>query len=165
MTTNQKRLFVVLVLASVTAGAYAKDRHAGTAVVRVDDREYTIPIECNDVARPELGFSTEPSRITREATGRTSGVRLIVRQWKETSYLVISLDRYVAWVPTQPSAGGVLKMTLDMSPVSSLRDGTPTLLTYDMWMEGDRPAGITGVSFEAQCGYRDPDAPSFKKLQ
>ena len=164
MTTNKYHIFIASAVLLVASLSFAKERHAGTAIIRVDGNEYTIPIECNDAARPELGFSTEPSRITREKTGRTSGVRLNVRKWKETSDLVISLGRHVAWVPSQPSTGGVLKMTLDMSPASSMRDGVPTALTYDMWMDGDRPAGIAGVSLEAQCSSRDPAAPSFKKI-
>lgn len=62
------------------------------------------------------------------------------------------------------SIGGVLKMTIDMSPTSSLKNGTPTALTYDMWMDGERTNGLKGVYFEAKCGYRDPAAPAFKKL-
>ena len=164
MATGNVRIYLVTALLFTICIAHAKERHAGTAIVRAGGSEYTIPIECNDVSRPELGFSTEPSRITREATGRTSGVRLIVRKWKESSDLVISLDRYVAWVPSQPSTAGVLEMTLDMSPASSLNNGMPTALTYDMWMDGERPAGITGVYFEARCGYRNPAAPAFRKL-
>ena len=41
----------------------------GSAVIRVDDAEYKILIRCNDASRPELGFSTEPNRITRAAMG------------------------------------------------------------------------------------------------
>lgn len=159
------RTFLIFILLLVSTAANSQKRHPGTAIIHINDSEYTIPIECNDATRPEFGFSTEPSRITRENTGRSSGVRLTLRQWKETSDLVISLDRYVAWLPSQPSAGSVLKMTLDMSPASSLREGQPVALTYDMWMDGDRPAGVQGVSFEANCGYRDPAAPAFRKLR
>ena len=156
--------YILPVLLLTGPGVLAQDRFSGTAIVQYEDREYTIPIECDDASRPELGLSTEPSRITREATGRSSGVRLNVRPWKETTYLIVSLDRYVAWVASQPSIGGVLTMTLDMSPASSLKDGVPTALTYDMWMDGERPAGLDDVSFEADCSRRDPAAPAFRKL-
>ena len=164
MNTQNCRAGLSIVLLFTAAAGLAQDRHAGTAVVRVDGSEYTIPIECNDATRPELGFSTEVSRITRKATGRTSGVRLTVRRWKDTSDLVISLDRYVAWVPSPASTGGMLSMTLDMSPASSVRNGTPEALTYDRWIAGERPAGIENVSFEADCTRRDPEAPAFRKL-
>lgn len=62
-------------VAAITLSAplcLAQTRSLGTAVVRTDEAEYVIPIECDDATRPELGFSTEPARITREATGRTS---------------------------------------------------------------------------------------------
>jgi len=152
---------VILLIAML---AIAQQRYAGSAAVRVGGSEFTIPIECNDASRPELGFSTEPSRITRETTGRTSGVRLIVRPWKDTTYLVISLDRYVAWVPSQSSSGGILKMTLDMSPASSLVDGVPQALTYNRWMAGDRPSGLENVEFDANCNSRDKAAPAFRKI-
>lgn len=164
MTTTTHRACIVLALWVAVTGAFAQDRSAGTAVIHVGENEYTIPIECDDASRPELGFSTEPSRITKEATGRTSGLRLGLRRWQETDDVVISLDRYVAWMPRPSSAGGVLKMTLDMSPVTIMKGGSPVALTYDMWMEGERPQGIQGVSFEAQCSHRDPDAPAFRKL-
>jgi hypothetical protein len=90
-------------------------------------------------------------------------VRLTVRPWKETSYLIISLDRYVAWIPSQSATGGALRMTFDMSPLSILVDGTHKLLTYDEWMAGNRPAGLEGVTFEANCRERDPNAPAFRK--
>jgi hypothetical protein len=156
-------------LLAVTAAVFAQqrvpgsERVPGSAIVRVADSEYTISIECNDASRPELGFSTEPARITKQRTGRTSGVRLTVRPWKETSYLIISLDRYVAWVPSQSATGVALRMTFDMSPLSILVDGTQKLLTYDEWMAGTRPAGLEGVTFEANCRERDPNAPAFRK--
>ncbi len=164
MTTTTHRTCIALAFWFVVTCAVAQDRAAGTAIIHVGEDEYTIPIECDDASRPELGFSTEPSRITKEATGRTSGVRLGLRQWQETNDVVISLDRYVAWMPRPASAGGVLKMTQDMSPVTIMKDGMPVALTYDMWMDGERPAGITGVSFEAQCSHRDPEAPAYRKV-
>lgn len=148
----------------VASAAPGQQRSVGTAVVRVDATEYTIPIECDDPARPELGFSTEPARVTREATGRSSLVRLRVRQWQDTSELVISLDRYVAWVPRPSSAGGILAMEFDMSPASFQRSGLPVALTYDLWTNGERPPGLEGVRFEANCSFRDPAAPTSKRI-
>ncbi len=162
--TKASHRYMLPALLFIATGTVAQERHDGTAVVRVDDGEYTIPIECDDALRPEHGFSTEPARITRDATGRSSGVRLGVRPYKDTLDLVVSLDRYVAWVPRQASANGILRMTLDMSPASSLKDGMPVLLTYERWKDGERPEGLADVSFEANCGYRDPMAPAFRKL-
>lgn len=162
MKTYLKALAGLLLMTSYAAG---QDRFEGSATVQVDTNIYTIPIECDDAARPELGFSTEPSRITRERTGRTSGVRLVLRTWKETDMVVISLDRYVAWMPRPPSAAGILELTLDMSPVSATVNGMPKLLSYDDWMAGDRPEGLSNVRIVANCQSRDPNAPSFKKAQ
>lgn len=159
-----RQMLLLPVALFVATSAYAQERHPGTAVVRVKSQEYTIPIECDDAVRPELGFSTEPSRITREATGRTSGVRLTVRRWKETDELVVSLDRYVAWVSMSVFANGARGVELDMSPASVLRDYQPVALTYDMWTSGDRPPGLAGVRIEVDCTHREPTAPSFRKL-
>lgn len=157
-------VLTVVAIGGTTDDAAAQ-RFEGTAIVRVADDEYTIPIECDDVARPELGFSTEPSRITRERTGRTSGVNLRLRGWPDhPGETVVSLDRYVVWMEQPASSGGTLSLTLDMSPVSVVRGGVPVALTYDMWMAGDRPEGIAGVYIEAQCTSRDPEAPSYRKI-
>ena len=137
----------------------------GSAVVTVDDSEYKIRIQCDTFARPELGFATEPNRVTREATGgqgNTVGLRL--RPWKETGDVMVTLERYVAWIPQPTSTGGVLSLTIDMSPASVMRDNMPVLLTYDMWKSGDRPPGRDGVQFEANCTLRDPEAPSYRKV-
>jgi hypothetical protein len=158
------RIGLTAALLLIASGGLAQERSDGTAIVRVDGTEYTIPIECEDPSRPELGFSSEPSRVTRESTGRTSPVRLTVRPWQDTAELVITLDRYVAWIPSQPSAGGVLVMEFDMSPASSQRDGLPVLLTYDLWTGGERPPGLGGVWFEADCSFRDPAAPASRRL-
>lgn len=100
------RLAAHAALLLVALAAYAQPRSEGSAVVRVDDMEYVIPIVCDDPSRPELGFSTEPSRVTREATGRSSGVNLRLRRWKEGPESLVTLDRYVAWIPTPASRGG-----------------------------------------------------------
>ena len=138
----------------------------GSAVIRVDDAEYKILIRCDDASRPELGFSTEPNRITRAAMGgRYNMVNLRLRNWKDTGDVIISLNGYVAWIPQPASDGGTLSLRLDLSPVTVVRDGTPVLLTYDMWTSGDRPPGREGVEFEAQCGQRDPEAPSYRRIR
>lgn len=148
----------------MVGGAHAQERHAGSAIVRVGDTEYVIPIECYDASRPELGFSTEPSRITRERTGRSNPIRLNVRPWKDTSELIVSLDRYVAWIPMQASSGGVLNLDIDMSPASSVVDGIPVALTYYRWKTGERAPGLNGVVIIATCGTRDPEAPTSRKM-
>ena len=122
----------------------ADERSPGTAVIVVDQREYTIPIECNDPADASKGFSTDSSRITRERTGRTSGVRLIVRPWKETDEVVVTLDRFVAWLPGSVFAGSPVEASIDLSPASVIRDNLPVTITYDMWTAGDRPEGSPG---------------------
>jgi hypothetical protein len=147
----------------VSLSSLAQDLSQGTAVVRLKDAEYTIPILCDSPSQPQLGFSTEPSRVTREATGRTSMVNVRLRSWKESGELIVTLNRYVAWLPAPTSAGGSLSMQLDMSPASIVRDNTPVALTYDMWTSGDRPQGLEGVKIDANCSYRDPDAPSYRR--
>ncbi len=157
----------LLVLPTVEASAQANPGdtlYEGAAVVRYEDNEYTIPIECDDASRPELGFNTEPNRTTRERTGRTSMVNFRLRPSGEPDESIVSFERYVAWIPQPTSAGGVLSMSLDLSPITVFRNGAPVLLTRDMWLDGDRPAGISGVEIEAQCTTRDPEAPSFRKI-
>ncbi len=153
----------ILAVAVCLFSANATARTPGSAIVRVADAEYTIPIECNQAAAPQAGFSTEPARITRERTRRSSGVRLTFRPWKETEYFVVSLDRYVAWVPRAVSSTGILEMTLNLSPASSIVNGIPQALTFDRWMAGERAEGLRNVTFIANCRERDPNAPSFRK--
>ena len=141
-----------------------QERSEGTAVVRFNDAEYMIPIECDDPTRPERGFSTEPNRVTRERTRRTSMVNLRVRPWKESGDVIVTLDRYVAWIPSPATTGGVMSVELDMSTASIVRDNLPVAVTYDMWVGGDRPLGLAGVQFEANCSHRDPEAPSYRRL-
>jgi len=135
----------------------------GTAIIRTSETEYTIPIMCRE-EQTGLDIATEPSRVTREATGRSSLIRLNIRPWKETSDMIVTLDRYVAWLPAQPAADGKLLLEIDMSPSSIMRDGAPALLTYDMWMDGERPEGLKNVWIQADCNIRDPEAPKTKKL-
>ena len=154
---------VIIVVAMAAHTAWPRDLAAGSAVVRSDTTEYLIPIECNVASHPERGFSTEPSRITREATGRTSGVNLRLQPWRDTNEMVITFNGYTAWIPRPDSQGPILTMRVAMSPISAVRDGLPTTMTYDMWTRGDRPAGIT-IEFEANCVARDPAAPSSRRL-
>ena len=164
MTAMCYRSLILVALLAFAHSGYCQAGHEGTAVIQTEGNEYTIPIVCEDTARPELGFYTEPQRITRERTGRASQVRLTVRPWKDTSDLSVSLGRYVAWVPSQSSTGGILKMTFSMSPASYLEEGTPIALTYEDWSNGKRPGGLENVSVEANCSFRDPNAPAFRKL-
>lgn len=159
------KMLSLVFLAPYSAAALAADSATGTAIVRVADAEYTIPITCDELAHPENGLFTEPSRITRERTGRSSGIRLTIRPWKETDYVVVSLDRYVAWIPRQETGDGTLNLTLGMSAASTLKDGVPKALTFEDWMAGDRPAGLDSVTIEADCNVLYSDAPSFRKLK
>ena len=43
----------------------------GTAIIRTSETEYTIPIMCRE-EQNGLDIATEPSRVTRETTGRSS---------------------------------------------------------------------------------------------
>ena len=156
---------VVVSLLFITPPTIAADFVEGTATVRVDQNEYIIPIECDDAKKPMLGLNTEPARITKKRTNRTSGVRLNIRPWKDTDDLIVTLDRYVAWVSSPPGAGGVLNiLQLDMSPISRVVEGIPTLLSYEDWENGERPEGLNDVYIHADCRSRDPEAPSFRKI-
>lgn len=140
------------------------DRFPGSAVVVVDDNEFLIRLECRVQGRPEAGFITEASRITRAETGRTNMVNLRLRPWQDTDDVVVSLEGWVAWMPRPTSVGGVLELEIDLASASTMREGTPVLTTYDMWQNGDRPEGRDGVWFEANCSERNPDAPAYRKL-
>ena len=155
-------LLLILVLPAETT--LAQSRFEGTAIVERDGGKYTVPIECENATRPELGFSTEPSRITRERTGRASRVNVRIRPSGEPDEVIVTLDRYTGWFSTPQSESGVLLLTLDLSPITIMKDGQPVMLTRDMWIDGERPEGIAGVKIEAQCTVRDPDAPSYEKL-
>lgn len=162
---NRNRHILIAIAVSWLGTALAADSANGTAVVRVADSEYTIPIICDDAAHPEVGLLTEPGRITRERTGRSSGVRLTIRRWKETDQVIVNLDRYVAWIPRPETGAGILQLSIAMSAASTVKDGMPTALTYEDWVAGDRPEGLDEVSIEADCRKLDADAPSFRKLQ
>lgn len=144
----------------------ARNLAEGSALVRSAENEYTIRIECEDAARPEIGFTTEANRRTRQATGgRSNMVSLRLRPWKDTDDVLIHLDGVgQAWLPRPSSAGGILSMAVVLRPGSFVRNGTPVLVTYDMWKQGDIPDGEIPIYFEANCSQRDPEAPTFRKL-
>lgn len=147
------------------ANATGNERFPGSAVVSVEDSEYLIRIECRVRNRPEAGFSTEPNRVTRgETGGRSNMVALNLRPWQGSDDVLVSLDRYVAWVPVPASDAGVLTLELAMSPASVVRNGAPTAVTYDMWKDGDRPPGREQVRIQANCNVRDPAAPAYRKV-
>lgn len=163
-------LAATALLPPARAGAQGRDagndRFPGSAVVTIDDAEYLIRIECRVRGRPEAGLSTEPNRITREATGgRYNMLSLHLRPWQDTGDVLVSVDRYVAWIPSPTSEGGVLSLELAMSPASVVRQGVPVAVTYDMWKGGDRPAGLDGVRIVANCNARDPEAPAFRRIE
>lgn len=136
----------------------------GSAVVRVDQAEYTVPILCFDATDASAGFITEPSRVTRERTGRASQVTLRAGTTEDhPGELTVNLDRYVAWIPA-PESGPTMTLQLDMSPVTVMVEGMPKLLTRDQWMAGERPEGLSGAWFQATCDRRDPGAPSFRRI-
>lgn len=164
MTVGKLPNILLPVLLSCGAGAQAAESANGTATIRVDDNEYTIPIVCSDTTSSEVDLYTEPQRITRERTGRASSVRLTIRPWKETTDLIVNLDRYVAWITQKSIADGIFEISLSMSPTTYLRDGIPVALTYDEWLSGNRPEGVDDVRIVTNCGYLDPDALSFRKI-
>ena len=51
-----------------------------------------------------------------------------------------------------------------MHPVSFVRDSRPVAVTYEMWKAGEVPPESTTVEFEANCSVRDPEAPSWRRL-
>jgi len=148
-------------------GAGRPELHEGSAVVRTENGEHVIRILCDDAARPELGFSTEPNRVTRAATGgRGNAVSLRLRSWKDTGDVLIAVDLLgVAWLPRPTSAAGVLSMDVALRPHSFLRGGVPVTTTYEMWKSGDLPDEETRIEFEADCARRDPEAPATRKLE
>lgn len=167
MTRPAAGIAVLLAIAWPWIGASGQQRSElsnGVATVRVAETEYTIPVLCDDAQRPEMGFSTEPSRVTRERTGQSSGVNLRLRTWEDTDFVVVSLDRYVTWMPRPASVAGVLSVQTSMSPVTVTRDAAPVAYTYDMWSSGDRPVGLETMSFEARCGLPQPAAPSVRNI-
>lgn len=158
---------VLLVVASPPAAALGRrqaEPSNGVATVRVAQTEYTIPLLCDDAQRPEMGFSTEPGRVTRERTGQSSGVNLRLRTWQDTDLVVVSLDRYVTWMPRPTSVAGVLSVETGMSPVTIMQDGAPVAYTYDMWNSGDRPVGLESMSVEARCGLPQPATPAVRNI-
>ena len=128
------------------------------------DQEHLLPIECRDAGDPAAGISTEPARITRTWTNQRSSERFNLRPWKNGTHAVVSLGKYIAWIPTPAAEGPILKLTLEMSPASSLVNGIPRAMTFDRWMAGDRSEALT-VSIEANCATRDPATPRFRRIR
>jgi hypothetical protein len=157
-------LLAALIVPCTATAWQSGETSDGVAVARVADREYTIPVLCDDAARPEMGFSTEPSRVTRERTGRASSVNLRLRTWEDTDLVVVSFDRYVTWMPRPSSIAGALTVETDMQPMTVTREGMPVAYTYDMWNSGDRPAELAGLTFEVRCGLPQPVAPSVRNV-
>ena len=140
-------------------------RHPGSAVVTVDQNEYLIRIECRVPSQPEMGFTTEPNRVTRRETGgQYNMVGLRLRPWQDTEDVIVSLEGWVVWMPKPSSSGGVLDLTLDMSASGTERDGQPVLMTYDRWQDGERWDVKQGIRFRADCNTRDPEAPAFRTI-
>ena len=170
MRLSMRTILFALLLAPATAEAQStvrSPRSEGSAIVRVDEGEYTITILCDDASRADLGFTTEANRITRAATGRRNMVSLRVRPWKDTDDIQITLEggtAWTAWIPKPSSARELLSLDVVLRPVSYVRDNMPGLLTYEMWKSGDISEGERELEFEANCSVRDPDAPSYRKL-
>lgn len=145
-----------------------RELHPGSAVVRQQDgdSEALIRILCDEAGRPEAGFTTEANRVTRRETGgKYNRTSLRLRPWKDTDDVLITTDWGIAWVPRPASTGGVLAMNVEVRPNQLQRDGRPVLVTYDMWKAGDVPDETSVVEFEANCATRDPDAPSWRRLE
>lgn len=163
-----KLMIAGVVLVALTGWIQESEKprlHDGSAIVVNGLDEYKIRILCDDRLRPELGFSTESNRITRAETGgRSNGVNLRLRSWKETNDVVVSLDGLgQAWMPRPTSVNGVLTVEVALRPMTFVKNGMPTLVTYEMWQAGDLPPDEHTVSFEANCAQRDPAAPSYLK--
>lgn len=163
MTVGKLLRLLLPALLACGATAEAADSANGTATVRVDDREYTIPIVCSETESSEVDIYTEPQRITRERTGRASSVRLTIRSWKETDDVIVNVDRYVAWIPRDSISNGLVELSLSMSPTTLVQGGMPVAMTYDEWQSGNRPKGVDDVEIVADCSNLDPDAPAFRK--
>lgn len=172
VNTRRAATFFLVAAVLLPGGGIAQEtsqrtESEGSAVVRTEggDSEYKIRIVCENASRPELGFFTEANRITREATGgRSNMVNLRLRPWKDTDEVQISSTLGVAWVTRPASTGGVLSLSVDVVPASFLEDNMPVAMTYDMWKAGKRPEGGGTLNFEANCSFRDPEAPSYRRL-
>lgn len=164
MTAGKFPTILLPTLLCLGVAAQAADSANGTATVRVEDREYTIPIVCSETKSTKIDIYTEPQRITRERTGRASSVRLTIRSWKETDDVIVNVDRYVAWIPRDSISDGLVKLSLSMSPTTLVQGGMPVAMTYDEWQSGNRPKGVDDVEIVADCSNLDPDAPAFRKI-
>ena len=137
--------------------------HDGSAVIVVDDSEYTIPILCHSATDVMAGFFTQANRITREQTGRSSMVNLRLDPTDHDNEVRVQLDRYVAWVSVN-GAANPYAVTLDLANSMDVSAGTPKPVTREDWYNGTRPEGLEGVQIEARCDQRDPEAPKFRKI-
>ena len=160
---------VALLLVPPSAGAQESVRpelHDGSAVVREQggDSEALIRILCDEVSRPEAGFTTEANRVTRAETGRSNQASLRLRPWQDTDDILITSTWGVAWIPRPASAAGALAMEVEVRPPTLMRDNMPVAVTYDMWKAGDLPDERRVIEFEANCGTRDPEAPAWRRL-
>ena len=165
-------LLVALTLVALTSPAKVSAqsnrapnaRHPGSAVVTDGEHEFLIRIECRTPSRPELGFTTEPNRITREETGRSNGAVLRLRPWENAGDVIVNLGANVAWIPAPSSSGGVLTMELELYPAAFQRNGERVLFSYDMWKAGERSGEPASARFSANCSTRDPEAPAYRRL-
>ena len=146
------------------AGVAFNARHPGSAVVTDGEHEFLIRIECRTPSRPELGFTTEPNRITREETGRSNGAVLRLRPWEDTGDVIVNLGANVAWIPAPSSSGGVVSLELELYPAAFQRNGERVLFSYDMWKAGERSGEPARARFRADCSTRDPQAPAYRRL-
>ena len=76
MTAGKLPSMLLPVLLSCGAGAQAVESANGTATIRVDDQEYTIPIVCDKASSPEIDLYTETAaryaRANRTSKQRTA---------------------------------------------------------------------------------------------
>jgi hypothetical protein len=149
---------------AVAAQDRPRDDAEGSAVIQVGDQEYTIPILCDDATSAAAGFITEPSRVTRERTGRSSLVNLRARPVEGHDELIVTLDRYLTWIPSSAASGPSLEVEIDMGLITILRDNMPVLVTREMWANGEQGTEIEGVIIEARCDARDPAAPTSRRI-
>ncbi len=156
----------LLLLGASTAAAQDRPRDdaEGSAVVQLGGQEYTIPILCDDATSAAAGFITEPSRITRERTGRSSPINLRARPVDGHDELIVTLDRYLTWIPSSATSGASLEAQIDMGPITILRDGLPVLVTREMWANGEQDTAVEGVLINARCDARDPAAPASRRI-
>ncbi len=154
---------LALIMAAAGPPTVLAQGGVGKAVVLTDDGEYTVLIEC-DQDRPEHGFRTRPNRVTREATGQNNPINVRLRDWQDTDTVVLSVDRYVAWLPRPTSSGPLLELELEMSPNGDQQGGMPVVMTHERWTAGERFPGTRTVRLRVTCGGGEGTVPGFRKL-